>query len=208
MCAHFGRSGGFWRRIGRVPGAVWRWIVRIVRHLTGGMRRAAVLGNMAPADIILASPRTLSLTPVALAYRLLLRADYVHAMLYVGRGKMVHTTTRHGVVVEPVPRAIYRRDRYTILRARAMDARQRERVVAEALRYRGARLDVSGLVTNIPSRLLGLRKPLLRLEKNRLWCSKLIARAYAAAGVVLVPDDRAENVTSEDLRHSPAVVRL
>jgi hypothetical protein len=172
------------------------------------MRRAAVLGNMVPADIILASPRTLRLTPVALAYRLFLRSEYVHSMLYVGRGRMVHTTTRQGVVLAPVPRSIYKRDRYTILRAPALGARQREQVVEAALRARGTKLDVSGLVTNIPSRLLGLRKPLLRLERNRLWCSMLIARAYAAAGLNLVPPEQRENVTSEDLRKSPVLVRV
>jgi hypothetical protein len=163
---------------------------------------------MVPADIILARPRTIHLSPVALAYRLLLRAEYVHSMLYIGRGKILHTTSRHGVVVAPAPRTIYKRDRYSILRHPRLTASQRSQVVEEALRLRGARLDYPALVTNVPARLTGLRKPLVRLEANRLWCSRLIVRAYSAAGAEIVPPDRAENVTSEDLRHSPLLVRL
>jgi hypothetical protein len=172
------------------------------------MRRAALLGNMVPADIILARPRTLSLSPIALSYRLLLRAEYVHSMLYIGRGRMLHTTSRHGVVVAPVPHTIYKRDRYTILRHPRLNAMQRAKAVKEALQLRGARLDYPALVTNLPARLVGLRKPLLQLETQRLWCSRLIVRAYSAAGVQIVPPERAENVTSEDLSRSPLLVRL
>ena len=70
------------------------------------------------------------------------------------------------------------------------------------------KLDQPALVTNIPSRLLALRRPLVRLEKKRLWCSKLIQRAYAAAGIELVAADKKDTVTSEDLASSPALVRL
>jgi hypothetical protein len=163
---------------------------------------------MVPGDIILARPRTLSLSPGALVYRLLLRAEYVHAMLYVGAGRIVHTTTDQGVVVAPVPHTIYRRDRYAVLRHPWLDERQRARIVEAALERRGTRMDHAGLLTNVPARWIGLRKPLIRLERNRLWCSRLIVQAYAAAGAVVVPPERTENVTSEDLARSPMLVRL
>jgi hypothetical protein len=196
------------RRLRDVAEAVWEWIVTTVLRLTGELRRRALLANMVEADIILASPRTLRLSPIALVYRMLLRATYVHSMLYLGKGRMLHTTSRHGVVVSPVPRTIYRRNRYAVYRVPYLRARQRRRVVEQALKFRAMKLDKPALVTNIPSRLLALRRPLLRLEKNRLWCSKLIERAYAAAGIELVAPDRKDTVTSEDLACSPALVRL
>jgi hypothetical protein len=201
-----------WRAIGErveaVLSAVWAWIVRLYNHLSGELRRRAVVAKLQKADIILASPRTLSLSPVALIYRLFLRTQYVHSMLYLGGGKIVHTTSRSGVVVAPLPHKIYRRDRYTILRARHLAPKQRQQVVAEALKLRGRKLDRAGLVTNVPARLFGLRKPLLRLEKDRLWCSRLICQAYSANGISLVPQDKLETVTSEDLSHSPRLDRI
>jgi hypothetical protein len=199
---------GLGRRLARLVTDLWARGIGYVRRLSRRMRRAAVLGNMVPGDIILARPRTLSLSPGALVYRLLLRAEYVHAMLYVGGGRMVHTTTNRGVVIAPVPRTIYRRDRYAVLRHPWLDARQRTRIVEVALERRGTRMDHAGLLSNVPARWLGLRQPLVRLERNRLWCSRLIVQAFAAAGAEAVPPERTENVTSEDLARSPYLVRL
>ncbi|MGD2154805.1 MAG: hypothetical protein PVG79_16170, partial [Gemmatimonadales bacterium] len=185
------RRRSAWRAIGErleaVLSAVWAWIVRLYDRLSGELRRRAVVAKLQKADIILASPRTLRLSPVALIYRLFLRSQYVHSMLYLGGGKIIHTTGRFGVVVAPLPRKIYRRDRYTVLRAPQLRPQQRQQVVAEALKLRGRKLDRSGLVTNVPARLFGLRKPLLRLEKDRVWCSRLIWQAYSANGIDLVP---------------------
>lgn len=179
-----------------------------VRRLSRRFRRAAVMGNLAVADIILASPRTLRLSPMGLAYRLFLRSRYVHSMLYLGRGKVLHTTTREGVVVASVPGKIFDRRRYAVFRAPHLTMDERRRVCAEALKLRGRKLDPPALVTNIPARWLGLREPLIRLERNRVWCSRLIQRAYAAAGVRLVPPDLEGTVTSEDLAESPLLLRL
>ncbi len=173
------------------------------------VRRRAVLSRMKKADVVLASPRFGSLSPIALMYRLLLGSHYVHSMLYVGGGRMVHTTARHGVVVGRMPRKVFDRDRYAIYRARDLTANERERIVAEALQSLDRKLDPAALVTNIPSRWFGLRHPLWRLEKNRVWCSKLIAEAYrAGASVELVPKKQAGTITTEDLSRSPALERV
>ncbi len=173
------------------------------------VRRRAVLSRMKKADIVLASPRFGSLSPTALMYRLLLGSHYVHSMLYVGGGRMVHTTARHGVVVGRMPRKVFDRDRYAIYRARDLTANERERIVAEALQSLDRKLDPAALITNIPSRWFGLRHPLWRLEKNRVWCSKLIAEAYrAGASVELVPKKQAGTITTEDLSRSPALERV
>ncbi len=189
-------------RIKAVATAVWAWIVRAYQWLTGALKRRAVIARLLPADIILASPRTMSLSPIALVYRLLLKAQYVHSMLYVGNGKILHTTTRYGVVVTRVPRGIHRKDRYTILRDPDLGYEQRVQVVRAALEMTDRKLDHLGLATNIPAKLLGLRKPLVRMEQRRLWCGKLINEAYGRAGVELVPPDLTGTVTSEDLSRS------
>jgi hypothetical protein len=197
----------FWQ-ISGIRGTEWSRIAELFRRLTGELQRRAMVAEMQEGDIVLAKPRTLSLSPVALLYRLLLRAKYVHAMLYVGDGKVVHTTSGEGVVVASVPKGVYRDDRYTVLRAPRLTLEQRELVATEALNMVGTKLDHAGLISNVPARLIGLRKPLIRLEKTRLWCSKLIQRAYAAIGVELVPPEKAENITSEDLRDSPVLEQV
>jgi len=186
----------------------WSRIAELVRRLTGELQRRAVIAEMQEADIVLAKPPTLRLSPVALLYRLLLRAQYVHSMLYVGDGKMVHTTSSEGVVMAHLPKSVPREDRYTILRAPHLTAEQRELITTEALNMVGTRLDHAGLITNIPARMLGLRRPFMKLEKTRLWCSKLIQQAYSANGVELVPSDKVENVTSEDLRDSTVLEQV
>jgi hypothetical protein len=111
--------------------------------------------------------------------------------------------------VGAVPQKVFDRERYAIYRAESLTADQRERIVAEALQRLDRKLDLAALITNIPSRWFGLRHPLWRLEKNRLWCSKLIADAYrAGAGIELVPEKQAGTITSEDLSRSAALKRL
>jgi hypothetical protein len=196
------------RQISTACSPLKRWFVNVFNRMSGELRRRAMIAKMQKADIILASPRTLRLSPVALMYRVLLLAQYVHSMLYIGEGKILHTTTKYGVVITPVPRKIFKKDRYTILRAKSLRAKQRQQVVTEALKLRDKRLDYAGLLTNVPARLFGLRKPFVMLEKNRLWCSKLIYQAYFASGIELVGPKHKENITSEDLSHSPLLEKI
>jgi hypothetical protein len=186
----------------------WSGFTALFRQLTGELQRRAVIAEMQEADIVLAKPPTLRLSPVALLYRLLLQAKYVHSMLYVGDGMMVHTTSGEGVVIAPVPKSVYREDRYTILRAAHLTPKQRDIIGQEALCMVGMKLDHAGLITNVPAKMIGFRKPLMKLERTRLWCSKLILRAYSAVGVELVPPEKVENVTSEDLKDSTMLERI
>jgi hypothetical protein len=91
---------------------------------------------------------------------------------------------------------------------KGLDLEKRGRVVEEALKWRRRKLDYAGLITTIPSRLIGLRRPLLRWEKNRIWCSKLVYKAFSAERIELVPPKKAENITSEDLSRSYVVERV
>jgi len=182
---------------------LWSRVGHAFAYLAGNIKRRAFLAKLRQGDIILASPRTLKLSPVNLMYRLLLRARYVHSMLYLGDGKIIHTTTKRGVLISHVPRKIFKKAHYNVFRIKHLSREQRERVIQEALKLRGQQLDPAGLITNIPARVFGFRKPLLRLEQNRLWCAKLIYKAYSAAGIELVPSENKENIISEDLSHSP-----
>lgn len=178
-------------------------------RLSATARRRVLLFRMKKADIVLASPRLGRLSPTALMYRLLLGSRYVHSMLYVGKGRMIHTTARRGVVRGRMPRKVFDWDRYAVYRSRDLTASERDRIVQEAVQSLGRKLDHAALVTNIPSRWLGLRHPLWRLEENRVWCSKLIADAYlAGAGIELVPGKHTGTITTEDLSRSPALERV
>jgi hypothetical protein len=123
-------------------------------------------------------------------------------MLYVGDEKIIHTTTKHGTIMDKLPRKIYKKESYTILRVRNLTTNQRERVIREAVKVKYKKLDHAGLITNVPSKLLGLKKPIFLLEKNRLWCSKLVYQSFLKAGIELISPDKAQTVTSEDLRQS------
>ena len=187
---------------------LWPPVRALWHYLSGEAKRQAVVARLRKADIILASPRITTLSAIALSYRLVLRSRYVHSMLYIGDGRVVHTTAKDGVVVTKLPRSIFRRERYAIFRVKNLDREKRDQVVAEALKWRNRKLDVAGLITTIPSRLIGLRKPLLMWEKNRIWCSKLVYKAFMAENIELVPPEKAERITSEDLSRSCVVDRL
>jgi hypothetical protein len=111
-------------------------------------------------------------------------------------------------VVGKVPRKIYKKDRYAIFRARNLSFQEREKLVAEALKWKNKKLDYVGLITNVPARLLGLERVLLSCERNRVWCSKLIYEAFLVVGIELVPSGKAGVITSEDLAHIPFVMRI
>ncbi len=179
--------------------ALWnRW--------SGRARRRAVIARMLPGDIVLASPRLRRLSLTAVLYRLLLRSRYVHAMLYLGDGRIIHTTAREGVTVDRLPGKLFDRDRYRIRRVSGLSPEQRAAVIAEARSLLDHRLDHVGLVTNIPARWLGLPNPLWHAERNRLWCGKLIHTAYARHGIELVPEAEPGTITSEDLARSRTLV--
>jgi hypothetical protein len=194
--------------IARFLQKAWSLLTTLWHYVSGEARRRAVIARLQKADIILASPRISRLSPIALSYRLILRSRYVHSMLYIGNGKIVHTTAKDGVVVSKLPRSIFRRERYTIFRVKNLNPETRDRVIEAALKWRQKKLDYAGLITTIPSRLIGLRKPLLRWEKNRIWCSKLVYKAFSAERIELVPPENSENITSEDLSHSYVVERV
>jgi hypothetical protein len=112
------------------------------------------------------------------------------------------------VVLAKLPRKLHKKERYTILRADNINTEQRRQIIEKALEYRGFKLDHAGLVSNIPARLFGITNPLVRMAKERLWCSQLIYNAYLAAGIELVSAERAASITSDDLIRSPQLRKV
>jgi hypothetical protein len=192
----------FWRRIKVAWARLRSAVTSAYARLAGRLERQAFVAKLRKADIVLASPRTLQLSAVNMMYRFFLHAKYVHSMLYLGDGKIIHTTSKNGVQIANLPRKIYKRGHYKVVRAKGLTFEQRDMVVEWALKMQGQQIDPAGLITNIPARMLGFKKPFIRMEKNRLWCAKLIYKAYSAAGIELVGQDHAGNVTTEDLNRS------
>lgn len=207
----FGRRRSPWFRFEGLV-APWRRIAAQLTDrwgkLSGRARRRLVMARMQPADIVLASPRLRRLSFTALMYHLLLRSRYVHAMLYLGDGLIIHTTSRHGVVIGRLPGKVFDHQRYRIRRLPGLSSAERRQVTLEARTLLDHGLDHVGLITNIPARWLGRSHPLLRTERNRLWCGKLIHTAFARAGFEIAPDRAPGTITSEDLASSQALVDL
>jgi len=195
-------------RLKQACSSAWHRVKVWLHHLTGKWRRQVAISGMLEGDVLLASPRTVRLSPIPMIHRLVLGSRYVHSMLYVGAGQILHTTTRKGVTIDRVPSKVYEPRRYALHRVPHLTQRQRQDVVAAALRRKNQKLDRAALVTNIPAKLLGLRKPLISFEKNRLWCSKLIYDAYAEAGIELLSSEESGNVTSDDLARSTVLERI
>lgn len=178
------------------------------KYLNSRLKRRTIILKLKKADLILAKPGLFSLSPVALLYRTILHSEYVHSMLYIGNGKIIHTTTKDGVIVNKLPGKIYKRNRYSIYRAKNLNTVQRNKIVRESMKFKEMKLDLMGLIVNVPKNLLGIKKSLLKIERNRLWCSKLVYRAYAAAGLQLVTEAESAIITSERLSKSTFLTRV
>jgi cell wall-associated NlpC family hydrolase len=179
-----------------------------LKRISKNLKRRSAIARMRKGDIILASPRTSRLSLIAFMYRLFLKSQYTHTMLYIGKGKVIHSTGKKGVVISKVPGKVHRKEKYSIFRVKNMEAEDRKKVVEQALKWKDKKLDHAGLISNIPARLLGLSKPLIRWERNRIWCSKLVYDAYKTIGIELVIQEKAENITSEDLHQSQILRKI
>lgn len=203
------KKSPFMKKLSFLWSTISSHLTTLVQKWTGELRRKAVMAKMKKADIILASPRTIRLSPVALLYRVVLKSHYIHSMLYTGRGKIIHTTSKQGVVVDFLPRKIYKKDCYTILRVQNLDASKRNQVVNEALKWQGKKLDFTGMITNIPRRMLKLQKKIqMDKQTDQVWCSKLLYKSFLKTGVKLVSDEKSSQITSEDLAHSPVLKKI
>ncbi len=186
----------------------FRSIKIVFPRLVSRFKRRAVITRLHKADIIVASPALKRLSFIALLHRLMLRSIYVHSMLYIGNGKILHTTSRHGVVIHNVPGKIFSKKRYAVYRVREISREQKMQVIEEALKWHRAKIDHVAMFKLIPQRLFGWFQPAATEEDKSLWCSRLIYRAFLSAGIDLLPDQDTSIVVSEDLANSPLVKQV
>ncbi|MBD3223781.1 MAG: hypothetical protein GF313_03580 [Caldithrix sp.] len=173
------------------------------------IKRDAYLKKLKAGDIILAKPLTRQLSLYALLYRIVLHANHIHSMLYLGEGKILHTTAASGVVIAKVPKKIYRSDRYTIMRQLSLNDDERRSIAREALDWQDYKLDFGGLLSNVPAKYFNMKKPPVTSSNGRIWCSKLINQIYEdVLNIRLVKTQQVPTITSEDLWHSPVLTDI
>ncbi|MCW0390830.1 YiiX/YebB-like N1pC/P60 family cysteine hydrolase [Xanthomonas sacchari] len=129
-------------------------------------------------DIILTSEHT----PQSKGIRITTSSDYSHAMICVGHSSCIHAVGK-GVEAANLQRQGFdRADRVCVMRYKGGD---RIAVVKRATEF--ARRFV-GMDYSVPDALATRLRILRRKMSNRQFCSRLVAQAYAHAGVSLVSD--------------------
>ena len=183
-------------------GEIKRKIISNFDFLNSKIKRRTVILKLNKADVIMAKPGLFSLSPISMLYRILLKSDYVHSMLYIGNSKIIHTTTKDGVTIHKIPRKIYKKNRYTIFRVKGLNSETKDQIVNEALKLQDMKIDLLGLIGNIPRNLFGIKKSFLKIEKNRIYCSKMVYQSYSNVGIKLVPEDESDKINSNILSKS------
>ena len=140
-----------------------------------------------PGDILLSSVGELPSAGV----RKMTKSDYSHAMLYVGGGSYIHSDLT-GVHADNLQRLLLDSpSRVVVLRINRPD---RSSIVGEAIMY--ARRKVGTQYSKREAAGAVVEK-LRRDLRNRQFCSRLVAQAFAEAGVILVAD--ANYCTPQDI---------
>ncbi|MNJ24019.1 hypothetical protein D3C77_184230 [compost metagenome] len=144
----------------------------------------------------------------SLGVRKLTKSDYSHAMLYVGNGSYIHSDLK-GVHADNLQRLLLDSpSRVAVLRINRPD---RSSIVSEAIMY--ARRKVGTQYSKREAAGAVVEK-LRRDLRNRQFCSRLVAQAFAEAGVLLVadanyctPQDIFKSIDSNVLVEVPGCVR-
>ena len=89
-----------------------------------------------------------------------------------------------------------------LFRVKGLNSDIRDQIVNEALKLQDKKIDLLGLIGNIPRNLFGIKKALLKFEKNSIWCSKMIYQSYYSVGIKLVSEDESGKITSHILSKS------
>jgi hypothetical protein len=131
--------------------------------------------------------------------RRLTAGEVSHAMICVGPASFIDST-QAGVQANNLQRELFEDDekayQFRLKAAATQDAI--DRIVNYARSQIGTRYSVLDAVRSVI--------PVGRRPSRRQFCSRLVARAYAAAGIQLLPDT--EFCSPEDLRNSPLLVEI
>lgn len=148
-----------------------------------------------PGDIVLTASKTVA----GKGIRTATCAIVSHAMICVGNGSVIDSTGE-GVQARNVQRELFKplEQVYAFRLREPLDKARLDQVVNFARSEIGTRYSASEAVRSV----VAGRKP----RGRRQFCSRLVARAYAHAGVNLVEDE--DYCTPEELGLSPIVVEL
>ncbi|MBA4163101.1 MAG: hypothetical protein C0510_00490 [Erythrobacter sp.] len=158
------------------------------------MRRIDI-DRLRPGDIILTANRTKEGNVVRVASK----GVVSHAMICVQHGSIIDST-EEGVQAWNLQREFFREDE-AVFAFRLRDPLapvEMARIIDFARSEIGTRYSKAEAARSV----LGGRKP----RGSRQFCSRLVAQAYAAVGIQMVPDQ--DYCTPEDLRNSPLLVEL
>ena len=154
------------------------------------------IAKLKSGDIILSSAGEIPSASV----RAVTKGDYSHAMLHVGNGSYIHSDLT-GVHADNIQRLLLDSpDRFSVLR---VSGENRERIAMDAIIY--ARRKVGTQYSKREAAGVVLNKLRANLT-NRQFCSRLVAQAYAQAGLSLVAD--ADYCTPQDLFNCEALVEI
>lgn len=123
--------------------------------------------------------------------------EVLHAMICVGPGSFIDST-QAGVQANNLQRVLYDEKAYRFRLKAAATHDTIDRIVNYARFQIGTRYSVPDAVRTVI--------PVGRRPSPRQFCSRVVARAYAAAGIQPLPD--AEFCSPEDLRNSPLLVEI
>lgn len=148
-----------------------------------------------PGDIVL----TTSLAPESWSVRFGTRSDISHAMLYVAKSSVIDSTS-DGVHARNLQKIFYDNDcAFHALRLKeSLTAEQLEKIITYARTQTGTEYTVLEAVRSL--------KPGRSEGGNKQFCSRLVARAYAAANIKLV--ENPDFCTPQQLKESPLLFSL
>lgn len=151
--------------------------------------------SLEPGDIVL----TAGPGKVSKVIRRASKGDVSHAMICVQNGSIIDSTDL-GVQAHNIQRELYGPDDHVVvlrLREPLSDVR-----LAAVIDFARSEIGTRYSKVEAARSVLGGPKP----RRRQLFCSRLVARAYAYAGVTLVADP--DYCTPEALRQSPLLIEL
>jgi len=138
-------------------------------------------------DILLTAQKAM----VSKTVRLISNSDFSHAILHVGEGSYIHSDG-DGVHSGNIQRLVFEKPEHVIILRPKQHAQIQKSVTFARLQI-GKQYSVKDAINT--------KNPLSKKkEKNRQFCSRLVAQAYAFAGLNLV--DNSSYCTPQDIRES------
>jgi len=129
-------------------------------------------------------------------------SEFSHAACYLGDGQIVESAIKGVEVV-----SLSGRDNFAVYRHFDHDTKQMEEAVDWMVEQEGKGYDYLGLF-GIGLSIITKNKRNYFDDKNRYWCSELIADGYMRSGLLLDADSRTYKVSPGDLARSALMTEV